>query len=304
MNLARKIFEANNLFNLIQKGDKILVAFSGGVDSVVLSYLLYRLKDVFGIEIGLSHFNHHLREDSDEDEAFCVEFAKSLNIPIYVGSADIKALKGNKEEMARKKRYEFLQKTAKEKGFNKIATAHHLDDLVETMLLWFVRGGGLKGLSGFRAFQGNIIRPLITTTKEEIRAFAKEQNLSWKEDYTNYDETISRNLIRHRVIPLLKSINPNLLHTVFQESLILQEEEDFLESYTKSIINSIDVFDVKSLKNQPKAIQRRIVRKVFNTKTFQKTELVLKLLENKKRIKLSRDKILEVSNGKLVVKNL
>ncbi len=302
MNLARKIFEANNLFNLIEKGDRILVAFSGGVDSVVLSYLLYRLKDVFGIEIELSHFNHRLREDSDEDEAFCVEFAKSLNLPIYVGSADIKSLKGNKEENARKKRYEFLQKIAKEKNFNKIATAHHLDDLVETMLLWFVRGGGLKGLSGFKAFQNNIIRPLITTTKDEIRTFAKEQGLNWKEDYTNYDETISRNLIRHKVIPLLKTINPNLLHTAFQESLILQEEEAFLESHTDNIINTIDIFDIKSLKQQPKAIQRRIVRKIFHTKTFQKTELILKLLENKKSIKLSKNKILTVEKGKMVIK--
>lgn len=135
MNLARKIFEANKLFNLIEKGDKILIGFSGGVDSMVLSCLMYKLKDALGIEIGLAHFNHHLREDADEDEAFCIDFAKSLKLPIYVESFDIKSLKGNIEENARKKRYEFLQKTSKKEGYNKIATAHHLDDLAETMIL-------------------------------------------------------------------------------------------------------------------------------------------------------------------------
>lgn len=291
MNLARKIFEANKLFNLIEKGDKILIGFSGGVDSMVLSCLMYKLKDALGIEIGLAHFNHHLREDADEDEAFCIDFAKSLKLPIYVESFDIKSLKGNIEENARKKRYEFLQKTSKKEGYNKIATAHHLDDLAETMILWFVRGGGLKGLSGFKAYKENIIRPLITATKDEIRAFAKEQHLNWKEDYTNYDETISRNLIRHKVIPILKTINPNFLSTVLQESIILQDEEAFLEDYTEHVIKNIDVFDVKSLKQEPRAIQRRIVRKTFGTKTFQKTELVLRLLENAKKIKLSRIKV-------------
>ncbi|ACG58238.1 tRNA(Ile)-lysidine synthetase [Hydrogenobaculum sp. Y04AAS1] len=299
MNLARKIFEANKLFNLIEKGDKILIGFSGGVDSMVLSCLMYKLKDALGIEIGLAHFNHHLREDADEDEAFCIDFAKSLKLPIYVESFDIKSLKGNIEENARKKRYEFLQKTSKKEGYNKIATAHHLDDLAETMILWFVRGGGLKGLSGFKAYKENIIRPLITATKDEIRAFAKEQHLNWKEDYTNYDETISRNLIRHKVIPILKTINPNFLSTVLQESIILQDEEAFLEDYTEHVIKNIDVFDVKSLKQEPRAIQRRIVRKTFGTKTFQKTELVLRLLENAKKIKLSKDKSLVVKHGKI-----
>jgi len=110
--------------------------------------------------------------------------------------------------------------------------------------------------------------------------------LNWKEDYTNYDETISRNLIRHKVIPILKKINPNFLSTVLQESIILQDEEAFLEDYTEHVIKNIDVFDIKSLKQEPRAIQRRIVRKTFGTKTFQKTELVLRLLENAKQIRL------------------
>jgi tRNA(Ile)-lysidine synthase len=304
MNLARKIFEANRIFKLLEKGDRILIGFSGGVDSVVLSYLLFKLKDVFNIEIGLAHFNHNLREDAKDDEFFCINFAKSFGIPIYVESYDVKSLKGNVEENARKKRYEFLQKIAKKEAFNKIATAHHLDDLAETMILWFVRGGGLKGISGFKASQNNIIRPLITTTKEEIKDFAQKQGLNWREDYTNYDETISRNLIRHKVIPILKKINPNFLSTVLQESIILQDEEAFLENYTESAIKSIDVFDIKSLKSQPKAIQRRIVRKTFGTKTFQKTELVLRLLENAKQIRLSKDKTLEVKNGKITVKRV
>lgn len=304
MNLARKIFETNRLFNLIAKNDKILIAFSGGVDSTVLSDLLNKLKDVFEIDIALAHFNHQLREDAKKDEEFCKEFAKKHNINIFIGTYDINSMKGNKEENARKKRYEFLQEIAKKNGFNKIATAHHLDDLAETVILWLARGGALKGLCGFRAFENNIIRPLISTTKDHIKEYAKQEGLSWVEDYTNYDINIKRNLIRHKIIPLLKAINPNFLNTLFYEVLILQDEESFLDSYTTDIINHIDIFDIKNLKTQNKAIQRRIVRKIFNTKTFQKTELVLKLLENAMSIRLKKDEILQRNKGKIEIKKL
>ncbi len=304
MSIYRKILEANNRFNLFQEGDRILIAFSGGVDSVVLSYAIFKLKGALKINMALAHFNHQLREDAKEDEAFCIELAKSLNIPIYVGSYDIKSLKGNIEENARKKRYEFLNNTAKKHRFNKIATAHHLDDLAETVILWLARGGGLKGISGFKAFENNIIRPLILSTKDQIKEFAISQGLSWREDYTNYDETLSRNLIRHKVIPILKSINSNFLNTLFQEVLILQEEEAFLDKYTQELLSKIDPFDIKSLKTQERAIQRRIVKKMFKTKTFAKTELVLKLLGGAKEIRLSKDKILKRVKDKIKIKDL
>ncbi len=301
MNLARKIFEANNRFSLIEKHDKILIAFSGGVDSLVLSYLLIKLKHVFDVDIALAHFNHQLREDAKKDEEFCIDFAKKYNVDIFVDTYDIKSLKGNIENNAREKRYEFLQNIAKKHGFNKIATAHHLDDLAETVILWLTKGFGIKG---FKAFEKNIIRPLILCTKEEIINYAKKENLTWCEDYTNYDISLSRNLIRHKVIPLLESINPNFLNTVFNEILVLQEENRFLEEYTKDIISKIDYLDIKSLKTLPKTIQRRVIRKVFNIDSFQKTELVLKLLENAKQIKIDKSTILERKNGKIFYRHV
>ncbi len=235
-------------YNMLSPGERVLVALSGGADSVSL---LLALKEL-GYSVFAVHVNHHLRgEESDRDEAFCKELCERMGADLCVEHVDVRNYceKTGKsvEESARVLRYEALNKHA---GDCKIATAHNLDDCFETTLFNLVRGCGIGGLTGIPPVRDNIVRPLIGTSRAEILRFLQSRNENYVTDSTNLEDDCSRNIIRLNVIPELRRINPSLLKT-YKSSLenfesasdyIYKEAEKLLEASEYAFPEDCDEF--------------------------------------------------------------
>ena len=190
----------------------LFLAVSGGIDSVVLTDLFFKLN----YKITVLHCNFSLRkEESDADEKFVMSFCKANSIPVFVQKFDTeqfaKEYKLSTQLAARKLRYEWFYEQLNLKNFDFILTAHHLDDSLETFLINLSRGTGLDGLIGIPSQNDKIIRPLLPFSREEIELYAQENNISWREDSSNASDKYVRNKIRHSVVPILKEINPNFL---------------------------------------------------------------------------------------------
>ena len=213
--------------SLAHRGEKILLAASGGVDSMVLWQLFLSL----GYELVIAHCNFQLRgAESDGDEHFVREQAQRQHLPFHSISFDTlahAAATGSSVQMAaRSLRYDWLEKLRVETACAHIATAHHLDDSIETVFLNFARGCGIQGLHGILPRQQSLIRPLLFATKREILSYAREQGLSFREDSSNQSSKYSRNLIRQQVIPALEKINPSFQRTAAENLRRLREAED------------------------------------------------------------------------------
>ncbi|MBB3698743.1 tRNA lysidine(34) synthetase TilS [Flammeovirga yaeyamensis] len=228
----------------ISKKDNILLAFSGGVDSVALALLL----KAAGYQFSLAHMNFQLRgEESNEDEAFARSFAEKHGISIFVEVVDtisIKDITGQSTQvLARELRYNWFDGLVKQHQFDFIATAHHQSDSVETVLYNLIKGTGIEGLHGIRFQRDNIVRPLLFTDKETIREFVKSCNEEWREDSSNQSNKYARNLIRNEVIPLLKRINPKAEESIaetsrkirFIEPVFFNEVEEFKKNTWRRI---------------------------------------------------------------------
>jgi len=192
------------------KEKKLLLAVSGGIDSVVLVHLLRELH----YSIALAHCNFNLRgEESDGDEAFVRNLASIQNIDIHVKRFETKVYaessKLSVQVAARKLRYDWFTELLQQHGYDYLVTAHHLDDSAETFLINFTRGTGIEGLLGIPEQNGTIVRPLLPFTRAEIEAYAKENNIAWREDSSNTSDKYLRNKLRHHVLPLLKELNPS-----------------------------------------------------------------------------------------------
>jgi tRNA(Ile)-lysidine synthase len=200
--------------NLCNKKQRILLAVSGGMDSVVMAELFIRS----GYTTGLAHINFGLRgKESDGDQKFAENLAKKYNIPFYTQRFNTaKEAAENKVSIqmeARSLRYEWLEDVRKKNKFHCIAVGHHLQDLVETMLINLLRGTGISGLQSLQAVNGKIIRPLLFARKEEIASYAAENKLKWREDSSNESDDYLRNLLRHKVLPVFKKVNPSFEDT-------------------------------------------------------------------------------------------
>ncbi|MCS6998330.1 MAG: tRNA lysidine(34) synthetase TilS [Aquificaceae bacterium] len=275
--LLRKVVSLQRSKRLIPKGSRILVAFSGGVDSVALSLALLELRDFLKLErLALAHVNHCIRgEEADRDESFCRDFARNKCLEIFVERLNLNPESSNLEARARELRYEALEKIREKEGFDLIATAHHLKDLVETVLLWLVRGSGREGLLGFGEKEGRVVRPLYLVKREEIEDFVRSKGEVWVEDSTNYDLSIPRNLIRHRVIPELKKINPRLEDSFLRLIDILREEENLLRAMTQKAteeVRSEKGIDRRAFMRLPKAIQRRVLYSLYGLRSLKDIE--------------------------------
>ncbi|MGC1206118.1 MAG: tRNA lysidine(34) synthetase TilS [Flavobacteriaceae bacterium] len=274
-----------NKLNFLNK-KKLLITISGGIDSVILTHLCHKLN----LNIALAHCNFNLRGDeSDADEAFVLDLAENLDLEIFIESFDTEAYaKKQKQSIqmaARALRYNWFEELAEQLNFDFILTAHQADDNLETFLINFTRGTGLEGLTGIPEVNEKFVRPLLPFSSEVIEAYAKENNIKWREDSSNKSVKYLRNKLRHEVVPILKEINPSLLQS-FQNTLQnLNDTADIVEESTNAVlkraIETIDenhiAFKISEFKkvNNPKAY----LFEVFKDYGFTEWHDVLDLLD-------------------------
>jgi tRNA(Ile)-lysidine synthase len=288
--LLRKVITLQRKTKLIPPNSAILVAFSGGIDSSSLAVALQRLKEPLKIKrLALLHINHLLRgEESYRDENFARSFAQKYSLELFVERVDVPSLAkkrgGNIEAVAREERYRLFEEVRKREGFDLVATAHHLGDLVETIILWLTRGTGLEGLLGFEPVEGNIVRPFYLATRQEIEDFAKKQAIEWVEDSTNYDLSLARNRIRHRVVPELKAINPNLEESLLRMREILKEENELLEKLVQTALLRVKEEGREGFLKLEPALQRRVVMKLYGVKNFKEVSRIINRIKKGDKI--------------------
>ena len=250
--------------NMLQKGQTVAVALSGGRDSVCLLHVLRRLAPQIGIQVAAIHVHHGLRKEADADEAFCKKICQEWEIPLQVARVDVpqrvQQTGESVEEAARKLRYAVMEGWVESGKVHRIALAHHQKDQAETVLLHLLRGSGLTGLCGMKAVRLPYLRPLLAVSSEEIEGYMQAHQLPYIEDATNYDTVYRRNKIRHELLPLLqRDYNPEIVKALAQMAEQLQGEEAYLEQQIPEKLS--EQLDVKWLLRYPENLQKRILRK-------------------------------------------
>ena len=212
MDMIQKVKQYIQSWNMIEKGEGVVVGVSGGADSVALLLVLKELQEEMGLSLYGVHINHGIRKEASEDAEFTKQLCDRLAIPFFLFEENIPAMAKEQgmteEEMGRVYRYRCFENIMEQVGASKLAVAHHMDDQAETLLFHLVRGSRLTGMEGMRPItKGNIIRPLLTCRKQELTDWLLEKRIEWKEDRTNKDNHYARNSIRNQVIPILEQVN-------------------------------------------------------------------------------------------------
>ena len=237
--LQYKVLQNIRENELISPGDKIVVAVSGGADSVCLFDVLFKLKNELNIDLAICHFNHKLRgKESERDFEFVRKIALKRGVVFMGGEAE----SGNlikSEQSAREARYAFFEKILKEGGGDKVAIAHNKNDFIETFFLRILRGSGMKGLKSIPYRRQKFIRPLLTVSRVEIEKYLKKEGQAFQNDATNAKIDFTRNFIRLKIMPLFLKINPNLLETISGNIASLEEDYDLLDGLIIKSYNSI-----------------------------------------------------------------
>lgn len=251
---------------LLSPGDRVIAAVSGGADSVAMLFALYLLRDELGITLEAAHFNHHLRgAESDRDEAFVTDFCGRYCIPLHLGSGRIVPGKKGLEAAARDARYAFLRRLP-----GKVATAHTADDNAETVLMRLIRGTGLKGLGAIAPVSGNVIRPMLTVTRDDVEAFLEEYALPHVEDSSNAEDDFLRNRIRHGILPLMRTENPRIGENLSAMALLLRQDEACLQA----MIPEEQMPDVSRLKAMEPALRRRTLERFLKAQGVREPEQI------------------------------
>lgn len=309
--------------NLINSGDKIVVGVSGGPDSLTLLTLLNKYKSKFNYEIIVAHVNHLIRKDSTDDEQFVENYCKKNGIKFYCKRVNVQEIakqqKKGEEEVGRNERYKFFDEICEKENANKIAIAHNMNDNAETMLLNLIRGTGLNGLEGIQPSQYNnrFIRPLINCNRNEIEDFCKENNLEPRIDSTNKENIYKRNTIRNKLIPFLKELNPNIIETLSRTSVIIAENNEFIQKEAQKNFNKITELksnlveiDLKDFNKMPIAMRKAIIQLSIdklngNIRNISKKNIddIIKLAENNigNKYIIYKNIKAEVKKGKLKI---
>ena len=272
--MIEKVIETIKKYNLIEDGDKIILAVSGGPDSISMLDILYKIQqnEKINFKIVVAHVNHMIREEAMEDAIYVKNFCKKRNIEFYLKSIDVKKIANNNkigtEEAGRKERYEFFDELAKKINANKIAIAHNKNDNVETVFMHILRGTGINGLKGIEPKRGMYIRPLIECERKEIEEYCEENNLEPRIDKTNFENIYTRNKIRNVVIPYVqKEFNQNIIQTIDRLSKLVIEEEEYMDKQVKKVFNDLLLFedekeiqiDLKKFNSLEKVIKSRLI---------------------------------------------
>lgn len=282
MNLAAKVRETIQKYEMVSSGDGVLVAVSGGPDSVALLHLLSGLREELRLRLEVAHLQHGIRGDeAREDALFVANMAKRLSLPLHTRDVELPRMraergKGNLEAMARDERRRFFVAVAQDRGLNRVATAHTRDDQVETLLMWLLRGSGRKGLGGMPPVQSFIcnkgeaqrapllIRPMIETSRNEIMDYLAAECLEYRIDQTNLDPGPQRNWIRLHLLPQLRErMGPRLDERLAHLADLLRDEEEILECAAQERLQQAvrggDLVRERLLQER-KAMRRRMVR--------------------------------------------
>ncbi|OGQ35302.1 MAG: tRNA lysidine(34) synthetase TilS [Deltaproteobacteria bacterium RIFCSPHIGHO2_12_FULL_43_9] len=271
--LIKSVKEEIAKYSLIKPGDRIIVALSGGVDSVVLLDVLSKLRDELTSDLIVAHVNHGLRgKDSDRDAEFAKNMAKEYGFPFYGKKIDIAhlqtVLQGSPQEIAREERLQYLEQLAEKIEAHRIALGHNWDDQSETVLMRLIRGAGPTGLRGMGHSRGRFIRPLLDISRSEIAEYALTHKLKNVEDESNKSDAYLRNKIRHKLIPLLeKEYNPEIKSALIRLATILREEDRFLDRLCTDLFakhakvqSGEVVFEIGELLKLDSSLRARLIR--------------------------------------------
>ena len=275
--LKDEVLKTIKTYNLINKGDKIVIGVSGGPDSICLLHVLNSLRQELEIELYVAHINHMIRKVADDETKYVQDFCKNFGIECFIKKEDIirlaKEQKKGTEEVGRNVRYEFFNEILEKTNSNKIATAHNSNDRAETVILNILRGSGLSGLKGIEPKrEDKYIRPLINTSRDNIEAYCKENNLKPKYDESNNENIYSRNKVRNEIIPYIKKeFNKNIIQTINRLADVATEENEYLRKITKQEYekiatkeNDIIILNLKKFNNLELVIKRRIILYTIN----------------------------------------
>lgn len=320
--MIKKIKNTINNNNLIQEYDKIIVALSGGADSVCLLHSLYMLKDIYKLDICAAHINHNLRGiDAKRDEQFTIDFCNELGVKCYVLDADVKEYSQknsvSEETAGRLIRYAFFEKVLHEIGYNKIATAHNKNDSAETILMNIMRGTSLSGLSGIPYKRDNVIRPVLDMTRQEIEKYCSENNLLYVTDETNLEDIYTRNKVRINLIPYIeREFNAGFISTITENAKTIRDEDSFIQEQALIEYNKLvrsDHVEIDELLKLHTAIVRRVLFIMISDIVGNKRDISSKCIEDilamirknhtGKKINIGRNMTAFIQYGKLYISN-
>jgi tRNA(Ile)-lysidine synthase len=297
MSLAARALATMRRHRMLDGGGRVLVALSGGADSVALLDVLRTLAARGHLVLaGAAHFNHQMRVEADLDEAFCREIAAAKGLPFEAGRGDVRAAARQRrrsiEDTARSMRYAFLEAARARLGGDVIAVAHTVDDQAETFLLRLLRGAGTAGWSGIRPRTGRVVRPLLEVTRQDLRRHLDARGLPFREDASNADVSVPRNRVRHELIPYLQGFSPNVVEVLARQAEAARRDEELLaalaiERTPGVVLRSAGriLIETGALRDLPPALASRVVRAALQELAphafvgFEHVERVLELAE-------------------------